>query len=909
MRTKLKRNPVCVCRPLSAANQNGVALIVVLGLLSVLLITAVSFAIFMRIERSGAANFRHGTSARHMLQVGLSRAIEDINLTVGDAPYADFDRAVEIARQYDPDDSIADVPFIDHVLASYDFANPDGAPTARVLSVAAMAYVPRALREAVHAVSRPRDPPVPALCHFKPVIAQNEVVGRYGYIVLNLSGLLDANKVGDADFERGVGGDPREIRLTPDLLADVADPDVFAADRATHQRYETLPELKQLNTGLNAGELTHFALYSRDPVPENFDERAYIGEDRPRWVGPMTTQNSDNIGRIMWALHEAGVPNYQVLDGLRQHHIAYLGMCDYTDPGLVPVGDWDLPPTVNPQTGQWTAGGPRVTPFAYPSIKPVPKLSSLAIAARYTRESLHAPGDPPQYRHTIQYGFVAGAAVPYSAPPPGQYALRFRFKMTGENFNVDPDFNGLVPLHKTSDHPDYALVFPAAEDPLTFTAAPSADTQLYRNTQMDREDLHYVVENDKPYPTMTFVLRAGAEVRQRPAGGGPDRAVDRAPAAGLDAPDADGIRVAVMINQDAIDEAGGPDGATLFYWSETFDPRFNWDNRLWVDGLILQMNKPAGYPDPMFSQTYPTWLLEQYLNADYAGRDQLANAYGLPQALEGAEIMDAVPGVDNVQAATRMVCALRPFDSVGELGYMLIGPWTSIKLHNFRVAQNPAWQSAYRDYQPPHRVLDHFTLLDAAEAVTGRVNINTPLDNILASVYYRMPLRELFSGAARAVLPAPQPGEPNQPPGNAGQVEQVFRAWRYPDDEPPRYFRALSDMGMVFEGDTGEALNSLIAQRIAQGSLAPINQLNDFDRDAIIRNASGLFTTRHQLYLVILRADAFTPRFGMTDIESGTVLSTGHAVALVWRDTRPDPNDPDELVHPTQVRLFQVLDP
>ena len=61
----------------------GVALVIALGLLSLMLITGVAFTIMMRVERAGAANLRHATAARQLARGGIAYAIAAINDDIG----------------------------------------------------------------------------------------------------------------------------------------------------------------------------------------------------------------------------------------------------------------------------------------------------------------------------------------------------------------------------------------------------------------------------------------------------------------------------------------------------------------------------------------------------------------------------------------------------------------------------------------------------------------------------------------------------------------------------------------------------------------------------------------------------------------------------------------------------------
>lgn len=88
MKSKVSRLQSAVCfRPQSTVHSPqpssaGIALIMVLGILSVMVIMAVAFAISMRTERVAAGNYADSVRARQLVQVGLARAIDDINAQI-----------------------------------------------------------------------------------------------------------------------------------------------------------------------------------------------------------------------------------------------------------------------------------------------------------------------------------------------------------------------------------------------------------------------------------------------------------------------------------------------------------------------------------------------------------------------------------------------------------------------------------------------------------------------------------------------------------------------------------------------------------------------------------------------------------------------------------------------------------
>ena len=59
----------------------GSALVVVLGILSVMMLMAIAFSMFTRTERSGTTNLKNSFVARQSLQTALSRALEAVDLS------------------------------------------------------------------------------------------------------------------------------------------------------------------------------------------------------------------------------------------------------------------------------------------------------------------------------------------------------------------------------------------------------------------------------------------------------------------------------------------------------------------------------------------------------------------------------------------------------------------------------------------------------------------------------------------------------------------------------------------------------------------------------------------------------------------------------------------------------------
>lgn len=196
-------------------NKAGIALVMVLGFLALLIIAAVSFSILMRTERLAARSYVDVLKARNLLQLGLARAIDDVNNQLGGPDI----------RVY-PENTVM-TPSLG-VFSTESITN--------LWSGSATNYTPHAFRGEVNAVSGS----LPWVLVRDQEHPDRPLVGRYTFIAIDSGGFLDANIVsGDSD-SYGYGDDPRDIRLAaiPEFR------DSFAETRSNlWVRFESYPEL------------------------------------------------------------------------------------------------------------------------------------------------------------------------------------------------------------------------------------------------------------------------------------------------------------------------------------------------------------------------------------------------------------------------------------------------------------------------------------------------------------------------------------------------------------------------------------------------------------------------------------------------------------------------------------------
>lgn len=196
-------------------DRQGVALILVIGMLALMMVMGVTFAIFMRTERLAAGHFRADVQTRELLQAALARAMAGIDSSIGNAVYPPWD-----------------------ILQS-----SGGDINTNALSGAVSNWIPWAVLGATNAEPRWIDLPSG---------------GKISYLVLNCSGLVDVNYAGGTT--RGSGTNVSEIQLS--ALSEVADATALVNGRP----YETLQELGVKAGVALSGKPQNLVTYSAFPT-------------------------------------------------------------------------------------------------------------------------------------------------------------------------------------------------------------------------------------------------------------------------------------------------------------------------------------------------------------------------------------------------------------------------------------------------------------------------------------------------------------------------------------------------------------------------------------------------------------------------------------------------------------------
>ena len=198
--------------------RRGSALLVVLGMLAFMTVSAIAFAAYMRRARLPSNYLRRATSSRELVKAALARAIDDIDHAVNDYPHPGLGSEACTRANMNCNGWIGRV-FMNTNMTSAgktDDGLPNGAVdpsnTVSVLSLEGLAYVPAPLMGEARYYGR-RTP-----------TAQWQSfdfdAGRYAYLALDVSDYLDVNRL--------FAGEPRSsaanTRITLSYLFDnVAD--------------------------------------------------------------------------------------------------------------------------------------------------------------------------------------------------------------------------------------------------------------------------------------------------------------------------------------------------------------------------------------------------------------------------------------------------------------------------------------------------------------------------------------------------------------------------------------------------------------------------------------------------------------------------------------------------------------
>lgn len=741
--------------------KDGIAIVLVLGLLSLLLLLAVAFSVSMRIERSGAGNYAYSVYAKHLAWTALARAMKSVD--------ADLDAGAQ-SSMYPEWDMLASGA------GAISWVNLGGAK--------ALEYIPGSMTNMV-AITNAGWEDVED--------TNNSVVGRSAYLVVNTSGFLDVNLAGGTNRMLGTSAAELQLEWLPDF-GTVAKTNAFVIDRRADGRYENLSEFRYLNSGLTSNRTASFVTYSMSP------EQKYMGATglvQKACVGGTETnlQNAAVKANILQKLADSGVSDAAA------RLAAYNSLVDYVDGDCIPV---DL---------------------GSPSTELVPMINEAILD--YEVEVL-ASGD---YR-------VRGVTLNVEWFYPFDVA-------TTNTFVADFGVTKVTDLGST-----YPQLMPSTFSASAVPAGLGASVHQHITRNTGAPDKSGSGLDPSSAMTVHFIAEVKAQIKQQ--GGA---VVDSVPFPYGN----DGIPIEFNFVIPAV--AAGSRTITTQEWAECVDPRFNWDpsNAGWEQWAISQ-NLRGLLGDPQWSGLTVESSPDAFNNyaAHLLSHDVGATIYGVN--FDGT----------NELSATHLYVANRPLQTVGEMGYLCIRPWSTLRLYDHHFAHPMAGDPAY------HKVLDCFTVYPPqVPGVRGQVNVNSFNTNVLAAVFYRAREKEFV------------PTSTNLSWATATTIAKaIVQGGPYTN---------LSAIGAVGNWPSY------------------VNGQSDIEREAPIRNSAGLLTVRQNLFTILLASGTTSRGIGEIGRRSmGDWLSYQKAVALVWRDPFPvvttETPQPSRKNHYWFVRYFSILE-
>lgn len=190
----------------SAANsRRGSALLIVLGMLAFMIVSAVAFAAYMRFSRLPSSYLRRTSASRQLVKAALARAIDEIDASIGKNPHP----GVGIEKTRYPRNTNADYGSVGTLeerniwFHRVFFGSGDALATDETvspLSLEALAYIPPAFVNEARYFSR-----------FSPAARWKSLgfdAGRYAFCALDVSDCFDINRM-SASAPRSSAGNRR----------------------------------------------------------------------------------------------------------------------------------------------------------------------------------------------------------------------------------------------------------------------------------------------------------------------------------------------------------------------------------------------------------------------------------------------------------------------------------------------------------------------------------------------------------------------------------------------------------------------------------------------------------------------------------------------------------------------------
>lgn len=822
-------------------SRRGVALIMVLGFLSIMLMMAVAFVMHARTERMVADFTLEAQRGRQIVRTALNAAMYEFSTELYDAN-----------RFMLPPREPVDMTVFTSERGSMPNMGTLGGDEIYLLDGEAYDWIPARYRTV--SVENLVGNAQWVMVRENPN-SQSRILGRYAYVIFDMSGGIDANLIALTDGVAGVGNPTnrtsvRDIGMGTDanpLLAETINASEFKRLRTGWHGFDTLSEIIRLTDGhyidgqsdFQPGDTPAYGRYPSnirwrnerlervpalnktnvtDLVPYSLASiRGLYNFASGRWeTGDV--MSCDRMGEwadtewtsfdanILWQLRAQLVSSENTLKAIK----------DYVSSDPYPQG-----PMLN-----------------YPNVKNNPMFNEIGMSF----ELRHVPAaDPPdnqlfldvEVQFEVWYPFPSEDNDPtgsYKIVPPsigGGFAiagaedlwLRCRLRTSSGNANVN-----LIGGNS-----------PTPAD-LTFDASFNGGKPIKAGGTI-RYEIEVVPEDTNVVVSATDVLQV------------PNITVNSPIVMRLDAPPPDNMPVGEMRFQVARSMNLSPGAGPVELWYEVDDPRLGYDINRWQEadegGSMGDINPAA-----------------------------IAAGYG---AAGG-------PGL-------YMYCRNGSMVTPGEFGFIPTGlPWETIDLCTPQGARMLSRMVASSDILTAINTGPYNTFY-----TNGTINPNTTSTNVLKAAFAGLTRREV-------------PNAPDLPLNVLSGEDAELLAGSMINESKTK--KIVAEGGAFMYGSDWVRVPAMGKMDPIPGRalLAKVG-LNKNERDALIRNTWGLFNPNNTMFTVLVIAQAIKEGPGPVGSWNPNVdMITGErrAVALVWRDPTPIADNPRH--HEMYVRMFKMMD-
>lgn len=454
----------------SNRSRQGVALILVLGFLSILLVMAVSFVTMTRTERMVSNASMEAQRGRQLVRTALSAAISDFTAyPYGEALLMHTNRLFVSKRNGSPllGGEDGNKTLLDSGIHPVKGEVRDWIPRVFLTNTAPNYYL-SAISNAEWIIVRE-----------DPGNRQSKILGRYAYICFDMSGGIDGNLIARADNVAGQGDftnrhSVQYIGMTN--LPETVKASEFKRLRGGWHGFESLSELIRLTDGI--------------PICDDNSTDKKPGDQEWRWA-PVRTErygpglNSNKVSSLVPYSLTAYRGYYDTSDGINK---------PYENPNTITSNRWvelcanTLKSVSNSAYGTMyqtmqdyiTNGYDRVG-TRYPSSKNIPMINELQYTLSVKEESLTSTSS--RYDITVDVGVELW--YPFRSPlnnSPGTFSVSLG-ALAGSTERQEPDKSSLLLIPMSTNSETWTLVAAGSPPAVSYTPKQGEPDKL-ENSQL-----------------------------------------------------------------------------------------------------------------------------------------------------------------------------------------------------------------------------------------------------------------------------------------------------------------------------------------------------------------------------------------------------------------------------------------